>query len=157
MRKSEYILSVRGWFYVTIAGWIITLPASAQDAAALLEQGRTQYEAQQYEEAEETLRALVKQESISAPAYLWLGRVLDAQTRYKDAEKEIKKALKIDKTLTEGHIELAKVYIHREKNKDARKALDKAEKLEPDNADCSSLDRPISLPRPARNFHMILS
>ena len=135
MRKSEYILSVRWWFYITIAGWIITLPATAQDAAALLEQGRTQYDAQQYEEAEETLRALVKQESTSAPAYLWLGRVLDAQTRYKDAEKEIKKALKIDKNLTEGHIELAKVYIHREKNKDARKALDKAEKLEPDNAD----------------------
>ena len=91
MGKSEYILSARWWFYVTIAGWIITLPASAQDAAVLLEQGRTQYEAQQYEEAEETLRALVKQESTSAPAYLWLGRVLDAQTRYKDAEKEIKK------------------------------------------------------------------
>ena len=40
MRKSEYILSVRWWFYITIAGWIITLPATAQDAAALLEQGR---------------------------------------------------------------------------------------------------------------------
>lgn len=113
----------------------VLLPVGAQEASSLLEQGRMQYEAQQYEAAEETFRKLIKQTSDEAPAHLWLGRTLDAQGRYKDAEKAVKKALKADETLTEAHIELAKIYIHREKNKDARKALEKAEALEPEHAD----------------------
>jgi GWxTD domain-containing protein len=135
MRKSMGIVFARWLLFVTIGGCLHALPAIGQNTSSLLEQGRTQYDAQQYEAAEETLRSLLEQESKSVMAHFWLGRILDAQGRYKDAEKAIKNALKIDNTLIEGHIELAKVYIHREKDKDARKALDKAEELDSENAD----------------------
>lgn len=110
-------------------------PAAAQESDLLLDRAKDQYAADEFQQAESTLRSLLAGQSGSSSAWFWLSRTLERQERYDDAEKAVKEALKIDRASLENYIQLARVYILGDNKKDARKVLDEAEKLAPENAE----------------------
>lgn len=100
----------------------------------LLSRGRTELEAERYQQAESLFRQVLLQEASNSEASFLLGMALAKQERWADAERELERAVRLRPGYAAAHAELAGVYFKQDRRDEARASLGRALKLDPKNS-----------------------
>jgi len=99
----------------------------------LLSRGRTELEAERYQQAESLFQQVLQQDASNSEASFLLGMALAKQERWADAERELERAVRLQPGYAAAHAELAGVYFKQDQRDKARASLKTALKLDPQN------------------------
>lgn len=116
---------------------LIVLTANAQT----IEEAKKLFEAKNYEQAEEVLKQLRKQNDKDPIVHLYLGKVYKAMGKLEKAEGHLNKAVDRDKNLADGYYELGKLQLDKPRSfldtkiKEAQRYFEKALKADPLHAE----------------------
>lgn len=114
---------------------VLLAPAGlASGTEELLSRGRTELEAERYQQAESLFRQVLQQEASNSEATFLLGMALAKQERWADAERELERAVGLRPGYAAAHAELAGVYFKQDRRDKARASLGTALKLDPKNS-----------------------